>query len=216
MACGSHIIKTASSTKNTFFFFFFWWREKCKNKLLSVCLCCFSGERLQRGSCSMCLVDDHSKSVLHCYAPRRNSFVQLFIATVFSFLDTNVFLASFNFLCRVVSFCLLPTILHSSGEEQKPNWMRLGVSQSMAFHNSCRAQHLGNVLTPSSAFHLGLYSSVNGQNTLPHLLYLKPVLIQVTAPHTTAYFKQEQGNALFNLKTQRSSQGFLNLSIRCQ
>lgn len=215
MACGI-LSKLPLSLRILFSFFFFWWREKYKNKLLSGCLCCFSGERLQRGSCSMCLVDDHSKSVLHCCAPGRNSFVLLFNATVFCFLATLVFLASFNFLGPMVSFCLLPTILHSSGKEQKPNWMRLVVSQSVAFHSSCRAYQLGNVLTPSSAFHLRLCSSVSGQNTLPHLLYLKPILTQVTAPHITAYFKQERGNALFNLKTQRSSQGLLNLSIRCQ
>lgn len=113
---------------------FFWWREEYENDFLPGSHCCFSGERLQRGSWSMCLMDAHSKSVLHCCAPRRNFFVLLFIATVFFFLATLVFLSSFSSLCPVVASCPLPTLLSitspSSGdEEQKANWVQLIVSR---------------------------------------------------------------------------------------
>lgn len=90
------------------------------------------------------------------------------------------------------------------------NWLCL----RLAFDSSCRAYQLGYVLLPPGALQLGLYGSVSGQNDLRHLLYLKPILIQVTAPQIPASFKQVQGNALFKWKTQKRP--LLSLSVRCQ
>ena len=85
----------------------------------------------------------------------------------------------------------VPAVVTKSRSKTGCNWLCLRV----AFHSSCRAYQHGYVLPPLGALQLGLYSTVSGQNALHHLLYLKPILIQVTAPHIPAYFTQ--GNALF-------------------